>query len=150
MDRPYRALSRPGCAIALLTLTQAACSILPAAQSSAPTARPGTQSDGGGSVAAPNASSALLAQSRSARSAGDFVGAAAALDRALRIEPNDPVLWLEYGELRLAEGDFEQAESLARKASSLAGDDPRTRAAADRLISNAQRASGSTGSAGSG
>jgi len=86
------------------------------------------------SVPTPNASSVLLVQSRTARDAGDFGAAAASIERALRIEPNSAALWLEYAELRLAEGDTEQAATLARKAASLAGEDQSIRNAAERLL----------------
>jgi len=82
---------------------------------------------------------ALLVQSRSARSNGDFTRALAAIERAVRIAPNDPQLWLEYGRVQLALGDFEQAMALARRASGLAGSDAELRAEASRLIADANR-----------
>ena len=51
---------------------------------------------------------------------GDLDGASSTLDRALRIEPNNPLLWIERGRLRLAEGDAHQAEGCGRKALALA------------------------------
>ena len=44
------------------------------------------------------------------------------------------MLWLEYAELRMAEGDLEQAEMLARKTASLAGDDRSIQEASGRLL----------------
>ncbi len=66
--------------------------------------------------------------------------AAATLERALRIEPNNPLLWLAYGELRMDEGNFAQAENMGRKAVSSAIGDPRTQANAWRLIAESLKA----------
>lgn len=79
---------------------------------------PATESPTAGLSAA---GSALVTQSRSERRAGDYAQASATLERALRIEPGAPVVWLELARLRLAEGNLAQAEQLARKAQSLAG-----------------------------
>lgn len=66
------------------------------------------------------AGSALLVQSRNERRSGDYARASATLERALRIEPSAPAIWLELARVRLLEGDYAQAEQLARKAGSLA------------------------------
>jgi len=65
----------------------------------------------------------LIEQSRRQREAGRYAEAAAAVERALRIEPNDPLLWIELGEIRRDQGDVEQAEVMARKALTLASGD---------------------------
>src|SRR5690606_28745671 len=44
----------------------------------------------------------------------------ATLERALRIEPAAPAIWLELARLELAQGRYARAEQLARKAESLA------------------------------
>jgi Flp pilus assembly protein TadD len=62
----------------------------------------------------------LLAQSRTARAAGNYAQANATIERALRIAPNDPSLWVELGEVELATGNAAQAATLARKALTLA------------------------------
>jgi len=67
-------------------------------------------------------------------------GASSTLDRALRIEPNNPLLWIELGRLRLAESDARQAEACGRKALSLASGDRGTQAQAGRLLADALRA----------
>ena len=41
---------------------------------------------------------------------GDFGQAAATLERALRIEPDNPLLWIELGRIRLAESNPAQAD----------------------------------------
>jgi tetratricopeptide (TPR) repeat protein len=66
------------------------------------------------------ATRALLAQSRTARAAGNYAQANATIERALRIAPNDASLWVELGEIELATGNAAQAETLARKALTLA------------------------------
>src|SRR5690606_254579 len=69
----------------------------------------------------PPASRALLAQSRSERAAGSYAAAAASVERALRIDPNNALLWLELAQIRLEERDPAQAYTMARQAQSLAG-----------------------------
>ncbi len=56
------------------------------------------------------------------RRAGNFPAADAALERALRIEPRNPKLWQALARVRLAEGQYRQAEALAQRASSLSGE----------------------------
>jgi cytochrome c-type biogenesis protein CcmH/NrfG len=73
---------------------------------------------------------------------GDLDGASATLDRALRIEPNNPLLWIEIGRLRMAENDAHQAEGCGRKALALASGDRGTQAQAGRLLADALRAQG--------
>jgi Flp pilus assembly protein TadD len=88
-------------------------------------------------AAAPNSASvALLDQSRNARAAGELGQAAAALERALAIEPNNALLWIELAEVRAAAGDGDQADMLARKALTLAGNDRSVAERASRLMGN--------------
>jgi tetratricopeptide (TPR) repeat protein len=82
----------------------------------------------------------LVTQSRTLASRGDLDGASSTLDRALRIEPNNPLLWIERGRLRLAEGDAHQAEGCGRKALALASGDRGTQAKAGQLMADALRA----------
>jgi uncharacterized protein HemY len=86
------------------------------------------------------ATRSLVTQSRTLASRGDLDGASSTLDRALRIEPNNPLLWIELGRLRLAESDAHQAESCGRKALALASGDRGTQAQAGRLLADALRA----------
>jgi hypothetical protein len=85
------------------------------------------------------AGQALLAESRGHQAAGRYPQAAASIERALRIEPRQPVLWLELGTIRLKEGNAAQAESMARKALSLANGDPAIEARAEQLIARARQ-----------
>jgi len=84
----------------------------------------------------------LAAQAHADLEAGRVAGAAAGLERALRIEPRNPRLWLELARVRLAQGDSRQAESLATRALSFAGGDNRLRAIGWGLISEARQGRG--------
>ena len=46
--------------------------------------------------------------------------AVASIERALRIEPKNPVLWHKLGQVRLQEGNWDQAIAMAKKSSVLA------------------------------
>jgi len=85
------------------------------------------------------ASQSLLTESRRYQAAGQYPQAAAAIERALRIEPRQPVLWLELGQIRLQEGNAAQAESMARKALSLASGDATLEGQAMELIARARQ-----------
>ena len=69
-------------------------------------------------------------------------GAMGTLERALRIEPRNPFLWQELARLHLAQGDFDQTESLAARSNSWAGENRPLRAANWRLIREARLARG--------
>ncbi|MDB6084328.1 MAG: hypothetical protein JWN43_2209 [Gammaproteobacteria bacterium] len=71
---------------------------------------------------------------------GDLDAASSTLDRALRIEPNNPLLWIELGRVRLAESDARQAEGCGRKALALASGDHATQQQAGHLLADALRA----------
>jgi hypothetical protein len=86
------------------------------------------------------ATRALVTQAHSLTGHGDLDGASSALDRAVRIEPNNPLVWIEVGRLRLTENDAHQAESCARKALALASGDRPTQAQAGRVLADALRA----------
>jgi tetratricopeptide (TPR) repeat protein len=88
------------------------------------------------------ASKALVAQAQSQLATGDFAMAAAAMERALRIEPDNPLLWIELGKVHQASGNYSQAEHTGRKALSLATGDAKSQAAAWRLIAESLRARG--------
>jgi len=88
------------------------------------------------------AAKALLSQAQSQLGAGHDALAAGTLERALRIEPDNPLIWIELAKLRHLEGNAAQAENLARKALALAQGDPRAQAAAWRVIADSYRARG--------
>jgi Tfp pilus assembly protein PilF len=101
-------------------------------------ARPASQDAPAGRAAVPTeanaATVALLERSRSQRATGDLESAAATLERALSIEPNSAALWIELAEVRWNQGDRAQANSLARKALTLAGSDAAVVDRAERLL----------------
>jgi tetratricopeptide (TPR) repeat protein len=88
------------------------------------------------------ASKALIARSQSQVAAKNFSAAAGSLERALRIEPENPLLWIELGKVRQAEGNFVQAENMGRKAVTMASAAPKARSAAWLLISESYRSRG--------
>jgi hypothetical protein len=65
----------------------------------------------------------------------------------LRIEPENPLVWIELGRVRLAESNPAQADAMARKALALASGDPAAQSSAWRLIADSQRARGNNGAA---
>jgi uncharacterized protein HemY len=86
------------------------------------------------------ATRSLVTHARAQVTNGDLPAASSTLDRALRIEPNSPLLWIELGRLRLAESDAHQAEGCARKALVLASGDRDAQAQSGRLLADALRA----------
>lgn len=85
------------------------------------------------------AATSLQTTAEQQRAAGEPERAAATLERALRIDPKDPSLWLSLAEIRLEQGDRAQAAQLARRAETLAA--PGSDAAA-RARALAERAGG--------
>lgn len=83
------------------------------------------------------AGEALVEQARREAMLGNDALAGATLERALRIDGNNPWIWIELGHLRLEAGQRAAAESMARKALSLAGRDPVARDAASALLQQA-------------
>lgn len=90
---------------------------------------------------------ALLDGAHSASAAGKREGAEASLERALRIEPRNPWLWLEMAQLRLAQGQYAQAITLARKSISFAAGKHRVQAEDWKLIADARIAQGDSAGA---
>jgi hypothetical protein len=88
------------------------------------------------------ASKALVTQAQAQREKGDLPGATVSLERALRIEPRNPLLWIEMGRLRMDQRNYPQAEAMGRKALAMAIGDSRTQSSAWVLISDALRARG--------
>ncbi len=88
------------------------------------------------------ASRALVAQAEAQRKKGDLPGASVSLDRALRIEPNNPLLWIEMGRLRMDQRNYPQAENMARKALSMSVGDDATQSVAWELIGQSLKARG--------
>ena len=128
----------------ILLFGLSACAELPINPSSGPTAggsagvsQEEMESEARSGTA--EAVSELVASSRTSRASGDYAHALADIERAIRIEPRNPYLWLELGETHLALDDRQQAAATARKAMSVAGADRTAKAAAEDLL---ERASG--------
>jgi Tfp pilus assembly protein PilF len=153
--------ARLAAGIFLGTLLAACASAPPGAPSPGqpvPPASGGTQPQPGGPVEQPApttpsrpqpkqfhlgpATTALVAQAHKQSQSGDFGTAAITLERALRIEPSNPLLWIELGQVRLGEGNTGQADSMGRKALALATGDPQAQSSAWRLIAEALRERG--------
>jgi Tfp pilus assembly protein PilF len=82
----------------------------------------------------------LMENARADLAAGRLANAAAALERALRIEPRNPRLWQELARVRLKQGEYAQVESLAARSNTWAGTDEGLRAENLRLIEAARAA----------
>lgn len=128
-----------------------------AAPAAAPAAvPPAAQQPGEGGAIAPvpkasmsdnRAVIALLDRAQTDNDAGHREAAGASLERALRIEPRNPWLWLELAQVRLAQGQYAQAITLARKSNSFAGRQPRVQAENWRVIAQARVAQGDSAGA---
>ncbi len=88
------------------------------------------------------ASRALVNQAQAQRQRGDLPGATVSLERALRIEPGNPLLWIEMGRLRMDQQNYPQAENMGRKALSMSVGDDRTQSAAWQLVGDSLKARG--------
>lgn len=64
----------------------------------------------------PSVTLALQDEAQRAATAGDLSKATQILERAIRIEPDRPELWIELARVHLKEGNPAQAEQFARKA----------------------------------
>ena len=84
----------------------------------------------------------LVDSARADAAAGRLPNAAASLERALRIEPRNPRLWQELARVRLRQGDYAQAESLAQRSNTWGGTDNRLRAQNWSLIAQSRQARG--------
>lgn len=88
------------------------------------------------------ASRALVSQAQIQLKSKNYPVAASSIERALRIEPDNPLLWIELGKVRQAEGNYVQAENMGRKAASMSVNAPRANSAAWSLIAESLRARG--------
>lgn len=88
------------------------------------------------------AAAALVGLARQEAANGNPQLAQATVERALRIEPENPLLWIMLGEAHEADGQYELAGSMGRKALQLAAGDAHTQARAWRLIGDSLRARG--------
>jgi tetratricopeptide (TPR) repeat protein len=93
------------------------------------------------------AASALVAQAHRQAAAGDPQPAIGSIERALRIEPDNPLLWIELGEIHESAGHFDQAAGMGHKALQLATGDPHAQSASWHLIADSLKARGRNGEA---
>ncbi len=125
--------------ILLLAMLLTACALAPPGTREGFKAGPG---DAAETVPPPPGTSraviALLEEARNAIDAGDTVVAETKLERALRIEPRNAVLWHYMARLRLAQDQPRRAAGLAARSNSLAPDNPRLQAINWRLIAEAR------------
>ena len=85
---------------------------------------------------------ALLNTAQRQEQVGDHERAAASLERALDIEPENPWLWHRLAQVRLQQGRLDQAASLAAKSNTLAVADPRLSAENWNLIAAVRQQQG--------
>ena len=90
---------------------------------------------------------ALVNKAHDEAAAGRMDAAGASLERALRIEPRNPVLWQELARVRLDQGQYRQAQNMAAKSNALAGGNRYLEAENRRIIDEAHRRRGDGGDA---
>lgn len=90
----------------------------------------------------PAAVVALLDHAEAQANSGDLDAAAVTLERAIRIDSRNPVLWHHLAQVRLAEGEPLEAEQLATKSNSLAAGNSGLQARNWQLIAEARRMRG--------
>ncbi len=93
------------------------------------------------------AATSLVAQAHRQAAGGDPQLAISTLERALRIEPDNPLLWIELGEVHEAAGHFEQAGGIGHKALQLATGDAHAQSVSWRLIADSLKARNRNGEA---
>ncbi len=84
------------------------------------------------------ATSSLLAKVDRQEEVQNWERAAALLERALRIEPRNATLWHRLAQVRLQQGQYHLAASLAQKSNALAGDDVQLKEKNTRLLKQAR------------
>ena len=88
--------------------------------------------------AQPPAVVALLDRAEQQANTGDLDAAAVTLERAIRIDPRNAILWHHLATVRLAEGEAVEAEQLAAKSNSLAAGNHSLQARNWELIAQAR------------
>jgi tetratricopeptide (TPR) repeat protein len=100
---------------------------------SAPVEEIGATRDAGSAVAT------LLAKVETQEQQAHWERAAALLERALRIEPRNALLWHRLAKIRLYQGRYAMAQSLAQKSNALAEGNAALRQRNTELIEAARR-----------
>lgn len=73
--------------------------------------------------------------------------AGAALERALRVEPRNAGIWHDLAQIRLHQGQYQQAESLASKSNNLASGNRALQSRNWKVIALSRKASGNSAGA---
>jgi len=117
-------------------------------------ARPGSQTppEGAAAPAPPSpqqrqfmlgaAAASLVGAAHAQEQSRNYGVAAETLERALSIEPHNPLVWIELGRENILAGNPTQAYGMGRKALYLASGDPHAQASAWQLIAASLRAQG--------
>lgn len=119
----------------------------PATAVPAPTAPPVTPPPATRQFHLGAAATALVAQAHRQAAGGDPQLAISTIERALRIEPDNPLLWIELGDVHEAAGHYEQAGGIGHKALQLATGDPHAQSASWHLIAESLKARNRNGEA---
>ena len=90
----------------------------------------------------PAAAASLAAQAEKQRAQGDYVAAAATLERAIRIQPREAYLWNRLARVRLDQKNYTQASSLAQKSNALSKDQVQIKEDNWGMIAATRRATG--------
>ena len=90
----------------------------------------------------PPAAQALASQAEQQRKTGDFTGAAASLERSLRIAPREPYLWNRLARVRMEQGQAHQAGNLAARANDLSNQNAAVKQDNWRIIAHSKRYAG--------
>ena len=85
---------------------------------------------------------ALVESAREAEKARQYGRAAAALERALKVEPRNPRLWYRLAAVRYRQGRHPEAEALARRSMSLSPGDGKLESRNWRVIAAARHGQG--------
>jgi len=93
------------------------------------------------------AADTLIKQAEQQRQARDYVGAAATLERALGIQPQEPYIWNRLARVRMEQGLYAKAEPLALRSNALSGDQVALKQDNWSMIAAARRAVGDTAGA---
>jgi hypothetical protein len=90
----------------------------------------------------PPAADGLARQAEQQRQQGDYAGAAATLERSLRIAPREAYLWNRLARVRMEQGLSAQAGQLAARSNDLAGSQGNIKQDNWRIIAESRRRAG--------
>jgi Tfp pilus assembly protein PilF len=90
----------------------------------------------------PPAVDALTRRADQQRQGGDYAGAAATLERALRIQPQEAYLWNRLARVRMEQGLLNDAKNFASRSNALAGDRNQLKRNNWDIIATAKRQTG--------